>query len=33
MPILFIDTFNDKGLIVDEIAYYSENSWRNNYCQ
>lgn len=24
MPILFIDTFNDKGLIVDEIAYYSD---------
>jgi hypothetical protein len=24
MPMLFIDTFNDKGLIVDEIAYYSE---------
>lgn len=24
MPMLFIDTFNDKGLIVDEIAYFSE---------
>ncbi|RTY95156.1 nuclear transport factor 2 family protein [Flavobacterium sp. GT3R68] len=25
LPILFIDTFNDSGLIVDEIAYYSES--------
>jgi hypothetical protein len=24
MPILFIDTFNDDGMIVDEIAYYSD---------
>lgn len=24
MPILFIDTFNDDGMIVDEMAYYSD---------
>jgi hypothetical protein len=24
MPILFIDTFNDDGMITDEIAYYSD---------
>lgn len=24
LPIFFIDTFNDEGMIVDELAYYSE---------
>ena len=24
MPILFVDTFNDDGMIVDEMAYYSD---------
>jgi hypothetical protein len=24
MPILFIDTFNDEGMITNEIAYYSD---------
>ena len=25
LPIFFIDTFNDEGMIVDELAYYSES--------
>lgn len=25
LPVLFIDSFNDQGMILDEIAYYSDS--------